>query len=76
MVLRLLLPIILQYLDDDILHASNTQRLTRPEVKYVAKRVLEPLAVLHDHGFLHTNICMYVPMYLFSAKFRLIRAGL
>ncbi|KAF2272472.1 kinase-like protein [Westerdykella ornata] len=46
----------LKYLDDDILHASNTKRLTRPEVKYVAKRVLEALKVLHSDGFVHTDI--------------------
>lgn len=48
--------IILRYLDDDVLHASNTQRLSRLEVKYVAKRVLEALSVLHNEGFVHTGI--------------------
>ncbi|MCJ1256399.1 hypothetical protein MMC24_004220 [Lignoscripta atroalba] len=48
--------LILKYLDDDILHASHTKRLTRPEVKYVAKRVLEALKVLHGDGFVHTDI--------------------
>ena len=47
--------IVLQYLDDDVLHASNTQRLTRLEVKYVARRVLEALAFLHGEGFFHTG---------------------
>lgn len=47
--------LILKYLDDDILHASNTKRLTRPEVKYVAERVLEALKVLHGDGFVHTG---------------------
>ncbi|OJJ42304.1 hypothetical protein ASPZODRAFT_155405 [Penicilliopsis zonata CBS 506.65] len=48
--------LILRYLDDDILNASNKQHLTRPEVKLIAKRVLEALSVLHDEGFVHTDI--------------------
>ncbi|OBT62969.1 hypothetical protein VE03_07614 [Pseudogymnoascus sp. 23342-1-I1] len=36
--------------------ASNTQRLTRLEVKYVAQRVLKALAVLHTEGFVHTDV--------------------
>ncbi|GAQ04525.1 hypothetical protein ALT_1846 [Aspergillus lentulus] len=48
--------LILRYLDDDALRASNHQRLMRPEVKYVAKKVLEGLSVLHDEGFVHTDI--------------------
>lgn len=48
--------LILRHLDDDALHASNKQRLTRPEVKYVAKRVLEALSTLHDEGFVHTGM--------------------
>lgn len=48
--------LVLRYLDDDVLQASNTQRLTRPELKYVARRVLEALAVLHNEGFVHTGL--------------------
>jgi hypothetical protein len=48
--------LILRYLDDDALRALNKQRLTRLEMKYVAKRVLEALAVLHDEGFVHTGM--------------------
>ncbi|EAW13304.1 putative serine/threonine protein kinase [Aspergillus clavatus NRRL 1] len=48
--------LILRYLDDDALRASNKQRLTCLEVKYVAKNVLEALSVLHDKGFVHTDI--------------------
>jgi serine/threonine protein kinase len=47
--------LVLKYLEDDLLHASNTRRLTRPEVKYVTKKVLEALEVLHGHGFIHTG---------------------
>ncbi|RDW79310.1 Serine protein kinase [Aspergillus mulundensis] len=48
--------LILKYLDDDVLNASNKQRLTHPEVVFVARKVLEALAVLHDEGFIHTDI--------------------
>lgn len=48
--------LILRYLDDDILHASNNQRLTRPEVKYIAQKVLKALSILHDEGFVHTGV--------------------
>lgn len=48
--------LILKHLDNDALRASNKQRLTRLELKYVAKRVLEALSVLHDEGFVHTHI--------------------
>lgn len=48
--------LVLRYLDDDILQASNARRLTRPEVKYVAERALEALAVLHSEGFVHTGL--------------------
>ncbi|KAJ9260595.1 hypothetical protein DTO212C5_8470 [Paecilomyces variotii] len=48
--------LILRYLDDEVLHASNKQRLTRPEVKYIAKKVLEALSTLHDEGFVHTDV--------------------
>ncbi|KAJ5933618.1 hypothetical protein N7454_005947 [Penicillium verhagenii] len=48
--------LILKYLDEDVLHASNSKRLTRPEVKYVVKKVLEALLLLHDEGFVHTDL--------------------
>lgn len=48
--------LILKYLDDDVLNASNKQRLTHSEVVFVARKMLEALAVLHDEGFVHTDI--------------------
>lgn len=33
--------LVLKHLDDDLLNASAAQRLTRLEIKYVAKKVLE-----------------------------------
>lgn len=51
--------LVLRYLDDDLLHASNTKRLTRSEMKFVARSVLEALQVLHTDGYVHTgeSIC-------------------
>lgn len=47
--------IILRYLEDDLLQSSNRKRLSRPEVKFVARRVLDALNVLHSEGFVHTG---------------------
>jgi serine/threonine protein kinase len=47
--------IILRWLDDDVMRASDTKRLTRPEVKEVAKGVLEALKVIHEDGYIHTG---------------------
>jgi hypothetical protein len=52
--------LILRYLDDDALQASIKQRLTRPEVKYVARGVLEALCALHEEGFVHTGRLTYL----------------
>ena len=49
--------IVLQYLDDHLLHASVSQRLSNQEIKYVARRILEGLRVLHEHNFVHTGKC-------------------
>lgn len=48
--------LVLKHLDDDCLAASNKKRFTRPEVKFVAKAVLEALHVLHEDGFVHTGM--------------------
>ncbi|RDW79346.1 uncharacterized protein DSM5745_06198 [Aspergillus mulundensis] len=48
--------LVLKHLDDHLLHASIAQRLTRQEVKYVAKGVLEALKVLHQANYVHTDI--------------------
>ncbi|PLB51615.1 kinase-like protein [Aspergillus steynii IBT 23096] len=48
--------LILKHLDDDLLHASNCTRLSRLEVKHVARRVLKALTVLHADGYVHTDI--------------------
>ncbi|PYI29075.1 putative serine/threonine protein kinase [Aspergillus indologenus CBS 114.80] len=48
--------IVLKYLDDNLLNASASSRLTKGEVRYVARGILEALDVLHRHNFVHTDI--------------------
>ena len=45
-----------KHLDDDLSNAAEKQNLTRPEIKYVAKRVLKALKVLHEDGYVHSGI--------------------
>jgi serine/threonine protein kinase len=47
--------IVLKYLDDNLQNASNKRTLSRKEVKYVSKRILEALNTLHEDGFVHTG---------------------
>ena len=46
--------IILKYLDD-VTRASRRQRLTRQEIKHIAKNVLETLQVLYEDGYVHAG---------------------
>ncbi|KAI9829991.1 MAG: hypothetical protein M1826_005164 [Phylliscum demangeonii] len=48
--------IVLSFLDDDLLHASITKTLNGKEIKYVARRILEALVVLHEEGYVHTDV--------------------
>ena len=48
--------LVLRHLDDDLMRASASQRLTRSEIKYVAKTVLEALRVLHEDHYVHTGM--------------------
>ncbi|KAF1996578.1 kinase-like protein [Amniculicola lignicola CBS 123094] len=48
--------IVLKYLDDNLHNASNRQTLNRREVQYVSKRLLQALSVLHEDGFVHTDV--------------------
>ncbi|KMU88548.1 hypothetical protein CIHG_06348 [Coccidioides immitis H538.4] len=50
--------IVLKHLEDDLLTASNAKKLSRREIKYASKRVLEALKVLHEDGYVHTDIKM------------------
>ncbi|KAJ9232237.1 hypothetical protein DTO166G5_6390 [Paecilomyces variotii] len=49
--------IVLKHLDDHLLNASISKRLTSSEIKYVARGILEALKVLHEDGFVHTADC-------------------
>ncbi|OJD13715.1 serine/threonine protein kinase [Emergomyces pasteurianus Ep9510] len=48
--------IVMKHLDDDLLHASNAQKLTTRELKFVSKRILEALQALHEEGYVHTDV--------------------
>lgn len=47
--------IVLKYLDDNLQHASNKQTLSRKELMFVSKRILQALRTLHDDGYVHTG---------------------
>lgn len=47
--------IVLKYLDDHLLNASIYKPLNRKELKYVSRRILEALKVLHRDGYVHTG---------------------
>ncbi|KAK3298939.1 kinase-like domain-containing protein [Chaetomium fimeti] len=48
--------IVLGYLDSDMLTESNKKRLSRPEIKQVARCILEALRVFHKDGMVHTDV--------------------
>ncbi|KAE8146934.1 putative serine/threonine protein kinase [Aspergillus avenaceus] len=48
--------IVLKYLDDHLLNACASQRLTDKEIKFAARSVLSALKVLHEHNFVHTDV--------------------
>lgn len=56
--------LILKYLEDNLLQASKSKTLTRSEIKYVAREILEALNVLHGAGFVHTGIVAQSRVYL------------
>lgn len=47
--------IVLKHLDNDLQTASNAKKLSGIEVKYISRRVLEALKVLHEDGYVHTG---------------------
>jgi hypothetical protein len=53
---RLALVLKHKHLDDDRVTASATRRLTRLEIRHVAKKVVEALQVLHEDGYVHTGM--------------------
>ncbi|KAK2736824.1 hypothetical protein FQN55_001413 [Onygenales sp. PD_40] len=48
--------IVLRHLDDHLLNASIKKTLNRKELKYVSRRILEALKVLHDANYVHTDV--------------------
>ena len=52
--------IVLEYYDDNLLHASNSKKLERVDLKFVARSILEALRVLHEDGSVHTgNVALF-----------------
>lgn len=47
---------VLRHLDSDVLTESNKKRLSRHEIKRVARCVLEVLRLLHKDGMVHTDV--------------------
>ena len=52
----------LQYVDDNLLHASSKMTLESSEVKFVAKRILQALQALHHDGYTHTGKLFTAPV--------------
>jgi serine/threonine protein kinase len=50
--------IVLKHLQGDLLDASVAKTLSRRELKYVSRCVLEALKALHEDGFVHTGIML------------------
>ena len=48
--------LVLKYLDDDLLHASDTKTLEKADIKFVARSILQALDGLHSRGYVHTGI--------------------
>lgn len=53
--------LVLKHLDDNLLSASNSKRLENPEIKFIAKRILEALQAFHEDGYVHTGIALVSP---------------
>lgn len=47
--------LVLRYLDDNLLDASNTKRLEKADIKFVARNILVALDAIHGQGFVHTG---------------------
>ncbi|KAF1846888.1 putative serine/threonine protein kinase [Cucurbitaria berberidis CBS 394.84] len=48
--------IALRYLESDLLDASIKRTLDRKEIKHVSRCILEALQVLHEDGYVHTDV--------------------
>ncbi len=58
--------LVLRYLDDNLLDASNQRRLEKADIKFVARNVLGALDALHERGYIHTG-----EYYIFQDNYRL-----
>lgn len=47
--------LVLEHLDDNLLNASNSKRLGRLDIKFLARKVLEALNMFHGAGYVHTG---------------------
>lgn len=55
--------LILKYLDDNLLAASNAQKLERADIKLVARNILRALEDLHRRDYVHTGILQFAREY-------------
>jgi casein kinase II subunit alpha len=53
--------LILKYLDDNLLNASNAKTLERADIKFVARNIFQALEALHSCGYVHTGIVQITP---------------
>jgi casein kinase II subunit alpha len=51
--------LVLKHLDDNLLNVSSSKRLEKPEIKFIAKSILEALQALHDDGYVHTGMALH-----------------
>jgi serine/threonine protein kinase len=47
--------IVLKHLEDDLQTASAAKKLSGKDIKYISRRVLQALSVLHEEGYVHTG---------------------
>lgn len=47
--------LVLKFLDENLLKLSGQKRIEGPDLKLVARSLLQALAALHEHGFVHTG---------------------
>lgn len=59
--------LVLKHFDDNLLTASNTKRLSKPEIKFVAKRILKALQAFHEDGYVHTGTAFLCFVNVFSS---------
>lgn len=47
--------LVLKFLDKNLLKLSGQKRIEGPDLKLVARNLLQALAALHENGFVHTG---------------------